>query len=200
MPRRAELARVLFRGEIILLLLFIISFLIGIKFADAISLNTVDDHTQWVTSNAGVLSVAQDTGTKQEGTGSVKLVATQGEATWYDTAYGNRKPVTITHSGDTLTDADILVTIDTASLISAGKLQSDCDDLRFTDSDGTTDISYWLESGCNTSTTQAWVEVPSIPDGGKTVYFYYNNDSADNGEQIWSGNFTLLNNGSCSGG
>jgi len=68
--------------------------------------------------------------------------------------------------------------IDTASLISAGKMRSDCGDIRFRDSDETTDLSYWIESGCNSGSTSIWVKVPSVPSGTKTIYMYYGNPSA----------------------
>ena len=58
-------------------------------------------------------------------------------------------------------------------------------------------LDYWIEAGCNTSTTQIWARVPSIPDGGKTLYVYYGNSSATNEEESWSGNFIMLYNGSC---
>jgi hypothetical protein len=90
--------------------------------------------------------------------------------------------------------------MDTASLITGGKMQEDCDDLRVSDSDGSTQLDYWIEGGCNTSSTQVWVRVPQIPDGGKTIYVYYGNDSAGNEEESWSGNFIMLSNSSCPAG
>jgi len=93
------------------------------------------------------------------------------------TDYLYRRPLSIS-SSSSQSNYQVLVTLDTASLISAGKMQSDCDDVRFTDSDKTTLVDFWLESGCNTSSTKFWVEVPSIPNGSKTIYLYYGNDSA----------------------
>ncbi|MEM5832485.1 MAG: hypothetical protein QXT38_04240, partial [Candidatus Aenigmatarchaeota archaeon] len=43
-----------------------------------------------------------------------------------------RRPITISNSGSALTDYQVLVTLDTASLISSGKMRSDCGDIRFT--------------------------------------------------------------------
>jgi hypothetical protein len=69
--------------------------------------------------------------------------------------------------------------LDTQSLISAGKMRSDGGDIRFTDSDETTLLNYWVESGINTSSTKIWVKVPSIPaSSSKTIYVYYGNPSA----------------------
>ena len=90
-----------------------------------------------------------------------------------------RKPIKILNSASLLRDYQILITVDTASLISGKKLQSDCGDLRFVDSDGETFLSYWLESGCNTKSTRIWVKVPYLPSGYKTIYLYYGNPSVD---------------------
>ncbi len=85
-------------------------------------------------------------------------------------------------------------------MVNAGKLQSDCDDLRFVDSDDSTYLSYWVEGGCNTFTTRIWVQIPSLPNGGKTIYMYYGNDAATNSEASWSGNFVLLADTDCPSG
>ncbi len=89
-----------------------------------------------------------------------------------------RKAVTISNSGSSLTDYQVPVTIDTASLVTAGKLLSSCNDIRFTASDGSTVLNYWIESGCNTASTKIWVKIPSIAVGSNTIYFYYGYSSA----------------------
>jgi hypothetical protein len=92
-----------------------------------------------------------------------------------------RRPITIDNTQNTnnLTDYQVLITVDTASLISAGKMRSDGGDIRFTDSDGITLLSYWVQEGINTSSTKIWVKVPSIPASStKTIYLYYGNPSA----------------------
>ncbi len=117
---------------------------------------------------------------------------------WVDTSWTFRRSVDVANSsGDTLTNEDVLITLDTASLVSANKLQSDCDDLRLVDTDDATYLSFWLENECNVSETRIWVQVPSLPDGGKSIYVYYGNDSAVNTEESWSGNFISLNDDTC---
>ncbi|MEM0480629.1 MAG: DUF2341 domain-containing protein [Candidatus Aenigmatarchaeota archaeon] len=101
-----------------------------------------------------------------------------------------RIPITIKeNSGKNLTDYQVLITLDTASLISAGKMKSDCGDIRFTDSDGTTLLNYWIESGCNSANTRIWIKIPNIPASGtKTIYLYYGNPSANslsNGDLVF---------------
>jgi len=76
-----------------------------------------------------------------------------------------KKVVTIS-SSSALSDYQVSMTVDTASLISAGKMKSDCSDIRFYDSTESTKLPYWLESGCNSASTKFWVKVPSISAGG----------------------------------
>ena len=100
---------------------------------------------------------------------------------WFSSSWQYRRAITInnTSNSNTLSNYQVLVTLDTASLISAGKMQSTGADIRFTDSDGLTSLSYWIESGINTSSTRIWVKVPSIPASStKTIYIYYGNPSA----------------------
>jgi len=94
---------------------------------------------------------------------------------WYNPSWLYRKAVNISNSGSSLTDYQILVAADTASLISAGRMKADCSDIRFVDSDDATALSYWIESGCNSASTKIWVKVPSISSGSKTIYMYYGN-------------------------
>ena len=100
---------------------------------------------------------------------------------WYNAEWNYRAPIVIDNTLNTnhLTDFQVLVEMDTASLIASGKMRENCEDIRFTDSDGVTLISYWIESGVNSSNTRIWVKVPSIPAKlRKTIYVYYGNPDA----------------------
>jgi hypothetical protein len=87
--------------------------------------------------------------------------------------WGYRRQITIS-SSNTLTNYQVLITLDTSTLISAGKMRTDCGDIRFTDTNGVF-LSYWIESGCNSANTKIWVKVPNIP---TTIYLYYGNPNA----------------------
>jgi hypothetical protein len=117
---------------------------------------------------------------------------TETSAAWYNSSWLYRRPVTITGNGNAYSNLNVLVNVDTSALISASKLQSDCDDIRFTDTNETTLIDYWIEGGCGTTSTQIWVKVPSMPTGNKVIYMYYGNTSASNAELSWTGNFYLF--------
>ncbi|MBU1120114.1 DUF2341 domain-containing protein [Patescibacteria group bacterium] len=119
---------------------------------------------------------------------------------WMSSSWLYRKAISVANGGSELINEEVLITMDTATLISAGKMQNDCDDLRFTDSDESTALAYWVEGGCNTSSTQIWARIPSLTAGGKTIYVYYGNTTAANSEESWSGEFMLLNTTSCPSG
>ncbi|KKT32430.1 MAG: hypothetical protein UW21_C0024G0001, partial [Candidatus Woesebacteria bacterium GW2011_GWB1_44_11b] len=111
--------------------------------------------------------------------------------------YNYRVPVTITNStGQTLTNHQVLIVLNTQSLISGGKMQSGCADIRVVDSDGSTFIDHWVDDKtCNSSATHVWTEVPSISTGTKIIYIYYGNpsaSSASNGDNtfVFFDNFT----------
>ena len=117
---------------------------------------------------------------------------------WYSNDWGFRSGIEV--SNDTLgvlTNEDVLVELDTAALVTANKLQVDCDDLRFVDGDDNSLLSFWVEGGCNTASTNIWVRIPSLPAGGKTIYMYYGNPIAGGGSQTWSGEFTFLSDTAC---
>ncbi len=119
---------------------------------------------------------------------------------WMDLGWQYRKPVTVENTDSTLTNEDVLITVDTLSLVNEGKLQNTCNDLRFTDSDENTSLDYWIESGCNTSETKIWTKVPSLPDGGKTIYMYYGNPTAISNALTWSGNTYMYADTTCPSG
>ncbi len=111
-------------------------------------------------------------------------------AVWYNSAWAYRKQVNLTSISSSQTDYQTKITIDTATLITANKMQSACQDVRFADANGKL-LPYWIETGtnaCNTATTIIWVKVPSVPTTGATIYFYYGNSNAadaQNGDNVF---------------
>jgi PKD repeat protein len=103
-------------------------------------------------------------------------------SSWWNSAWMYRRSIIIdnTRSQENLREYQVLVTLDTASLISAGRMRPDCGDIRFIDSDGTTQLSYWIEPNtCNIHNTMIWIKIPSIPASTtKTIYMYYGNPTA----------------------
>ncbi len=136
--------------------------------------------TPWVQTSqadfeAGVLNQV-DTSSSL---GNVKLAAVSQEPTtstgleesWYFTSWSRRAPVTINNLGSGLTDYQVKVDV----TYDADDMQSDFDDIRFVDSDDSTELSHWRESYTASASATFWVKVPSIPSGNKTIYMYYGN-------------------------
>ncbi|MBI3985063.1 MAG: DUF2341 domain-containing protein [Candidatus Levybacteria bacterium] len=123
-------------------------------------------------------------------------------AAWFDDNYGYRQRVDITNSGSAQTNYQIVITLNTSALISAGKMQAGCNDIRIVDLTGDL-LPYWIETGgsngCNTTTTKVWTKVTSIPTSGQTIYVYYGNPMAASASDIsWmptGGTITLLSDG-----
>ena len=86
-------------------------------------------------------------------------------------------PYTLTEqSGSTLTDYQILLDIDTLSLITAGKMDAGGDDIQFGYNSGSTLLAYWIENGINTANTKIWVKVDSISASSqKIINMYFGN-------------------------
>jgi hypothetical protein len=91
----------------------------------------------------------------------------------FDTApIGYVRPIALNNpSGAALYDYQVLVQIDTASLIAASKLRRDCADLRF--SDAYANLDYWIEDGCNTASTRVWVKAAFIPADTSSITLTY---------------------------
>ncbi|MFW0837853.1 MAG: DUF2341 domain-containing protein [Candidatus Komeilibacteria bacterium] len=105
------------------------------------------------------------------------------EATWWNPTWSYRQSIAVTNgSGGTLTDfqVEILQNVDLSSLNTAGKLQADLADLRFTDINHRV-LPYWIEDN-TISSVNAWIKIPSIPTTGTTIYMYYGNSSASDAQ------------------
>lgn len=83
------------------------------------------------------------------------------------------QPIELDNPTNTTQNVAANVTIDTAKLIDEGKLRSDCSDIRFTLSDGETELDHWIAHGCNTNSTTFWVRLYSFPTGTETIDMFY---------------------------
>lgn len=101
-----------------------------------------------------------------------------------------KRNVYLSHTNSsTLTDFQVKLTINTAQLISTGKLKSDGSDLRFTNAAGDTILPYFIESGINTFATQIWVKIPNFLPSGTMLQMHYGNISANS---LSNGNNTFV--------
>jgi hypothetical protein len=110
--------------------------------------------------------------------------AKHAKAAWWNDNWAYRQKIQLTNStGADLTDFQVSTVVDTASLITAGKMiTSTCADMRFTDNRGQP-LDYWIEEnnpGCNSATTKVWIKAPKVYNGtnATSIYMYYGNPSA----------------------
>lgn len=92
--------------------------------------------------------------------------------------YSKRKPITLT-GGASGAQTDFQLKLAAAY---AAAMQSDFDDLRFTQADGATLIDAWLESKVDDTSAVVWAEFPTTPANTveQTYYMYYGNAGAAN--------------------
>lgn len=107
------------------------------------------------------------------------LFTKEAKASWWDETWLYRRAIPISNpSGSELTEFQVKVLDgeDLSSDVSAGKIQSDLDDLRFVDQSGNM-LPYWIEDDTSAS-VDIWAKLPIIPTSGATVYMYYGNPMA----------------------
>lgn len=92
--------------------------------------------------------------------------------TWWDSDWGKRKAGTVTNSGGSVSNYQMYFDVDYDS-----DMNADYSDIRFIDSDDSTQLNYWIEGTTATEAT-VYVKIPSLPNGSKTIYIYYNNATA----------------------
>ena len=110
---------------------------------------------------------------------------------WWDPDWDYRRPIDVTEqTGSDLTDYQVKIVLDTESLISAGKMNADCSDIRIVDSDDSTKLPYWIADGtCNSSSTEIWTKLDLTASSTKTIYVYYGNSGAtseSNGDNVFN--------------
>ena len=63
-----------------------------------------------------------------------------------------------------------------------GNVQSDFDDIRFTNASETALLSHWRQDFSTNSTSSFWVKIPSLPaNSTSTFYIYYDNSESESG-------------------
>ena len=118
-----------------------------------------------------------------DGSGNINAVSTThkfsvaaADSTWWNGSWLYRVPVTLTeNSGSALSGYQVSLLV---SFVPS-KMKADFSDLRFTDSDKVTPLSFGLRVLMLRASAFVWVKVPSIAAfGTKTIYMYYGNPSA----------------------
>jgi len=106
------------------------------------------------------------------------------------TGWTYRKEVTLSRASGTVSDYQMKLLVGESAGATGEDVdcnshcQTDFDDLRFTTSDGTTLLDYWIESITGATPNQlatVWIEFDSIGTGATTFYMYYGKADAISG-------------------
>ena len=94
---------------------------------------------------------------------------------WWHCDWAYRFPVSISKPpGPPLTDYQVQVDLNTANVPAEFDWATQGDDLRVIDEDDLTELNFFIEQWDELAQTAiVWVRVPTIPGGGRTVYFYF---------------------------
>lgn len=90
-----------------------------------------------------------------------------------------RVPVLVNNTNGSLTNHQVLVTVNTSELIANAKMQLSGADIRFLNESGSV-LAHWIESGTmNTMETRIWVNVDALAASStSTIYLFYGNSTA----------------------
>lgn len=101
------------------------------------------------------------------------------QAAWWDDNWSYRQTVTVTNNGSAQTNYQVQVVVPTGNLIVAGKMRSDCGDLRFVDASTNASLGYWNEfcRSLGNQNSSVWVTIPSLSSSAQ-IYMYYGNTTA----------------------
>lgn len=116
------------------------------------------------------------------------------QAAWFDDSYKYRLKISFTHNADISAERAVTYSLDTAEIIAAGLMQSNCADTRFTDVDGKL-LKYQLTGTCNNAATTYEMVFPKIVNGTNIGYVYYNNSVAVSASTSVSGITALTPSG-----
>lgn len=117
---------------------------------------------------------------------------------WYTSTWAYRKKITIDSTKVTadLTNFPVLINLSSDTDL-ASDAQDDGDDILFTESDGTTQLSHEIEKfDGGTGQLVAWVKIPSLSSTSNTeIYLYYGNSGASNQQNataVWDSNYRMV--------
>lgn len=122
--------------------------------------------------------------------------ASSSEAAWYDAGWSHRKQLFFNNANQStaLVNFPVLVTL-SASNFDFTQAKGAGEDIRFTDSDGSTLLAYEIELYSQASqSARMWVNVPQIDANSTTdsIFLYWGNNEAtdaQNSDSTWNSNY-----------
>jgi len=123
----------------------------------------------------------------QETTTELTIKQPEQSGWWNDKWLYRRELLVTEQSGQSLTQYPVLLTLDTASLIQAGKLRTDCSDLRIIDQTSQQEIPYAIRD-INTENTEIVFKIPELGahESSTNLHLYYGNPDAQHTPEDWN--------------
>jgi hypothetical protein len=152
------------------------------------------NHAAW-NDNAGSSTGKFGNALNLDGTNDRSVISTNKgiPSTW-----NYRTKITFDNSASTedLSNFPVMVKLN-SSRIDYSKTQDAGQDIRFTDTDGTTQLPHEIEKWDEAGDSYVWVKVPIIAAGSTTdyIYLYYGNSVASdnqNPEGVWNSDYSLV--------
>ncbi len=114
-----------------------------------------------------------------------------GNSTIWNSSWSYKANCTINSTvSSTLTNYPAVCILNTSALISSGLMRSDCGDLRSINSSESGELLYEIANNtCNTSATEIYTLIPSLPSAGSIIWLYFGNPSAtttQNPTALWA--------------
>lgn len=127
------------------------------------------------------------------------FVTGHGAGWWFNRSWAYKRNITISSDNPPLPNATVQFTLDTATLITESKMNTDCSDIRIFS--GTSEVSFYLED-CDTNDTTIFVRVPLL-DGVVSLATFYGYDNATSvvmtSEDFFSGRAYVLSDSLATG-
>jgi len=185
----------------LLVLVFVLVFVFGNVLKSLISASGVPwVQTDW-SGGVGASTTSQFSSSSNVDYGTNGEIKLTGTAGWYNASWNSRKKITFNNTAanigttsENLTNYPVLVKL-TSSNFDFSKAKSDGSDIRLTDSDGTTSLSYEIEKWDSVNQlATVWVKVPQINIESSTdnIYIYFGNSGASDAQNktdVWDSSF-----------
>jgi hypothetical protein len=171
------------------------SFYMGLRDPSSFFNGDIDEaRASGVVRSADWISAEYRTESNQMNTFAPEETQSSEQAAWWNASWTARRPIYLNNdwSDSSLSNFPVLVTLNSSN-IDYSKTQNTGQDIRFVDSDGSTSLSYQIESWNESGDSYVWVKVPSLAaNNSDYIWMYYGNNAATDGQDatsVWDSNF-----------
>ena len=117
---------------------------------------------------------------------------------WWDENWTKRRKIVFNNSSssENLNNVPVLVVLNSGN-IDYGQTQDNGEDIRFVDSNDSTELNYEIEDWNESGNSYVWVKVPRVNKNSNSdfIYIYYGNNSASDNQNktsVWNNDYGLV--------